>query len=55
MSCAKASELAASQLAAVESRLAHLGRLRSELRRMVKDCGNGRVTDCCIIDALKGP
>jgi DNA-binding transcriptional MerR regulator len=51
-SCKTASRLAATQLAAVESKIHRLTRLRDELDRMVKSCMNGRVADCHVIEAL---
>jgi DNA-binding transcriptional MerR regulator len=51
MSCTAACELASTQLAVVENRLRRLTALRAELRRMVR-CGNGRVAECRVIDAL---
>jgi hypothetical protein len=51
LSCATACELAGAQLTIVENRLRRLTALRTELRRMVR-CGNGRVADCRVIDAL---
>lgn len=54
-SCTAASRLAATQLAAVESRLSRLNLLRTELKRMVRGCKNGRVADCRVIDALTKP
>lgn len=52
LSCEAASKLASAQLSAVESRLSRLAVLRDELRRMVRACKNGRVSDCRVIDAL---
>lgn len=51
-SCRTASRLAATQLAAVESKIQRLMRLREELSRMVKSCKNGRVAECRVIEAL---
>ena len=51
-SCRTASRLAATQLAAVESKIQRLMRLREELNRMVKSCKNGRVAECRVIEAL---
>lgn len=51
-SCKAASQLASAQLVAVESRLRRLRVLRDELVSMVSGCGNGRVADCRVIDAL---
>jgi DNA-binding transcriptional MerR regulator len=52
MSCVEACELASAQLSAVERRLEHLAALRDQLQRMVSSCENGRVADCCVIEAL---
>lgn len=51
-SCETASRLAATQLAAVKSKIQRLTRLRDELDRMVKSCKNGPVAECRVIDAL---
>jgi hypothetical protein len=48
------SRIAADQLAAVESRIARLSVLRQEQTRMIEGCGNGRVAECRIIEALVG-
>ncbi|MDX0190394.1 MerR family DNA-binding protein [Sinorhizobium meliloti] len=54
-SCERASLLAADQLAKVEARIAKLMKLRDELARMATACGNGRVTECRVIEALTLP
>ncbi len=58
-SCDDASRIAQGQLEAVESRIARLIKLREELRRMVSECGRGRVAECRVIETLvipaKGP
>jgi hypothetical protein len=36
----------------VEQRIAKLDALRSELQRMVSECGHGRVCDCRVIQVL---
>jgi len=51
-SCRTVSRLAATQLAAVESKIQRLMRLREELNRMVKSCKNGRVAECRVIEVL---
>ena len=51
-SCEDASRIAAEQLAAVESRIARLLNLRSELSRMVTECRHGVVAECRVIEAL---
>lgn len=54
-SCNDASRMAAAQLAAVTHRIKRLTALRKELARMVKQCGNGRVADCQVIEVLANP
>ena len=49
--CADADLLAGAHLAEVERKIAELGRLRDELRKMA-DCHGGSVAECRIIDAL---
>ena len=51
-SCDEVTRIAGSQLAAVETRIAQLGVLREELKRLTAACANGRVADCRIIEAL---
>lgn len=51
-SCEKLSAIAAGQLAAVESRIRRLRRLRSELTRMINECNNGNVATCRIVEIL---
>ena len=51
-SCARITRLAESQLAAVENKVAQLGVLRRELRRMIGLCKDGVVADCRIIEAM---
>jgi DNA-binding transcriptional MerR regulator len=51
--CGAAAEIATSHLADVEQRLRQLKALRTELRRMIAECGEGRrVADCFILGAL---
>lgn len=51
--CSGASEIAKRHLADVEQRLKQLKALRTELRRMIAECGQGRrVADCFILEAL---
>lgn len=50
--CAAADSIARAQLAEVESRLARLTALKSELERMVAQCAGGRIADCRVIEAL---
>ncbi len=51
-SCHQADSIALAHLAEVDRRIASLEALRSELSRMVEECGHGRVCDCRIIEAL---
>lgn len=54
-SCQEVSEIATDQLKAVEKRIRHLLELRTELNRMIKECDNGKVATCRIIDVLADP
>ncbi|MCT8999884.1 MerR family transcriptional regulator [Chelativorans intermedius] len=51
-SCEQVSQIATDQLEAVESRIRRLLGLRTELTRMIKECDNGRVATCRIIEVL---
>lgn len=51
-SCEQVSRIASHQLAAVESRIERLLELRAELVRMIKECDNGKVASCRIIEVL---
>ena len=51
-SCEQVSRIAADQLEAVESRIRRLLGLRTELTRMIKECDNGKVANCRIIEVL---
>jgi len=51
-SCEAADRIARSQLRQVESRIARLRSLESELRRMVDQCRGGRIADCRVIEVL---
>jgi len=50
--CADVDRLAQAQLAAVDEKIKSLNRLRKELRRMVEACGQGRVAECRVLEAL---
>lgn len=51
--CTDVDRLAAAHLAEVEKKIADLGRLAAELRRLNSCCaGGGRIADCRIIEAL---
>ncbi|KUM26320.1 transcriptional regulator [Mesorhizobium loti] len=51
-SCDEVSRIATDQLQAVESRIRRLLGLRTELTRMIKECDNGKVATCRIIEVL---
>lgn len=50
--CAVADRIARRQLQQVESRIARLQALKSEFRRMIKQCRGGRIADCRVIGVL---
>ncbi len=50
--CEEANEIAQRQLVDVEARIAKLEGLRSELQRMVHECGGGRISKCRVIEIL---
>lgn len=51
-SCEAADRIARRQLAHVESRIARLQALKSELKRMIRQCRGGRIADCRVIESL---
>jgi DNA-binding transcriptional MerR regulator len=51
-SCERADDIASRALEEVEQRLKRLKALRKELKRMVEECGHGRVCDCRVIEVL---
>lgn len=51
-SCERADDIASRQLDEVEQRLKRLRALQKELKRMVTECGHGRVSDCRVIEVL---
>jgi DNA-binding transcriptional MerR regulator len=51
-SCERADDIAGRQLEEVEQRLKRLKVLQKELKRMVAECGHGRVCDCRVIEVL---
>lgn len=51
-SCERADDIASRQLEEVEQRLKRLKVLQKELKRMVAECGHGRVCDCRVIEVL---
>lgn len=54
-SCQQVTQIATDQLEAVESRIRRLLGLRTELTRMIKECDNGKVATCRIIEVLADP
>ncbi|MCB9947088.1 MAG: helix-turn-helix domain-containing protein [Rhodospirillaceae bacterium] len=50
--CADADRIARRHLAEVERKLATLGALKTELQRMIAECGGGRIADCRVIEVL---
>jgi DNA-binding transcriptional MerR regulator len=54
-SCHQADSIAHSHLVEIKRRIERLQSLRSELERMISECGHGRVCDCRIIEALAAP
>lgn len=50
--CAAVDAIAREHLTAVQSRIARLQALETELARMVQECGRGRVADCRVIEVL---
>jgi DNA-binding transcriptional MerR regulator len=53
-SCHEVDSIANRHLGEIESRIARLQALRSELERMISECGHGRVCDCRILEAIAG-
>lgn len=51
--CAQVDAVAQRQLRGVEARIARLEALRTELRRMVSECGQGKVADCRVLEVLR--
>lgn len=51
--CHEADTIARRQLKQVEQRLARLEALRTELTRMVHECGGGRTADCRVLEVLR--
>ncbi|HLV84752.1 MAG TPA: helix-turn-helix domain-containing protein [Devosia sp.] len=51
-SCHQVDSIAQNHLKEIERRIVSLTALKSELSRMVEECGHGRVCDCRIIEAL---
>ena len=51
-SCHEADSIARRHLDEVEHRISRLDALRTELRRMIDECGHGRVCECRIIEVI---
>ncbi|WP_163267539.1 MerR family transcriptional regulator [Chelativorans alearense] len=51
-SCHEADSIAARHLREIEMRIAKLQALSGELRRMVEECGHGKVCECQVIHVL---
>lgn len=51
--CHEADEIARRQLRDVEQRIVRLEALRTELRRMVEECGGGRAANCRVLEVLR--
>ncbi|WP_118137003.1 helix-turn-helix domain-containing protein [Oceanicella sp. SM1341] len=52
-SCAQVDAVARRHLKEVEARIARLQSLEAELRRMIGECRNDRVSDCRILEVLR--
>lgn len=51
-SCHEADSIALRHLAGIEARIRSLQSLRDELRRMVEECGHGRICECRILEVI---
>lgn len=51
-SCEEADRIARAHLRDVEMRIASLDVLGTELKRMIRQCGRGRIADCRVIEVL---
>lgn len=51
--CGEADEIAQRQLKQVEKRIARLKALRTELKRMVRECSGGHTADCRVLEVLR--
>jgi DNA-binding transcriptional MerR regulator len=51
-SCEAADSIARTQLQSVERRIGRLQALKTELERMIEQCGGGRVAECRVIEVL---
>lgn len=52
-SCDEADAIAQRHLKQVEQRMARLEALRTELKRMVRECSGGRTSDCRVLEVLR--
>jgi DNA-binding transcriptional MerR regulator len=50
--CDTAEEIARHHLQQVETKIARLRRIRSELKRMIEACGGGSAAECRILEAI---
>ena len=50
--CAEADTIARAHLTDIDSKIARLSALRSEVRRMIGECAHGRVCECRVIKVL---
>ncbi len=51
--CDEADAIARRQLKQVEQRLSRLNALRTELKRMVRQCSGGHASDCRVLEVLR--
>lgn len=51
-SCHEADSIALRHLNDIEARIRQLQSLRDELRRMVDECGHGRICECRIVEVI---
>jgi len=51
-SCHEADSIALRHLDEIEARIRRLQSLRDELRRMVEECGHGRICECRIVEVI---
>ena len=51
-SCEQADRIARAHLREVDVRIASLNVLKTELERMVRQCGRGRIADCRVLEVL---
>lgn len=51
-SCERVDRVARDVLADVEAKITRLESLRGELKRMIRSCGHGRVSDCRVVKVL---